>query len=117
MNDPDRGELTGISIHFGSELGEDAEPKRPRSTRRCAQNRKPITEEPTDSEEEEEVVEEEEAEEEEVEEANEEDAEEEYDSDDFHADHADEDEVSHTTCVAYMESYCSFIYTLCLTQR
>lgn len=77
------------------ELGEDLEPKRPRSTRRCAQNRKPITEEPTDSEEEveeeEEVAEEDEEEEEEE---GEEDAEEEYDSDDFQADHAvaEEDE-------------------------
>ncbi|ORM41047.1 putative serine/threonine-protein kinase [Babesia sp. Xinjiang] len=66
-NDPDR------------EVGEDLEPKRPRSTRRCAQNRKPITEEPTDSEEEEEpqLPEEEEVEDEEEEE----EEEEEYNSD------------------------------------
>ncbi|CDR96571.1 hypothetical protein, conserved [Babesia bigemina] len=65
-NDPDR------------DFAEDLEPKRPRSTRRCAQNRKPITEEPTDSEAEEPEEEVAEAEDEE-----EEDAEEEYNSEDF----------------------------------
>lgn len=96
--------LTGVSwlifcIHIIAELGEDAEPKRPRSTRRCAQNRKLITEEPTDSQQEEgeKEVHEEEEEEEDEEEANEEDVEEQYDSDDFQADHAGEDEVGRIT--------------------
>lgn len=73
-NDPDR------------EPGSDVEPTRPRSTRRCAQNRKPITEEPTDSEEEGE------GEEGEDDQSDEEEAEEEYDSDDYQADNAGEDD-------------------------
>ncbi|EDO07883.1 hypothetical protein BBOV_III003190 [Babesia bovis T2Bo] len=77
-NDPDR------------EFGEDLEPKRPRSTRRCAQNRKPITEEPTDSEEEDQLPEEEE----ELEDDDEGDEEEEevYDSDDVQEEEEDAEE-------------------------
>ncbi|GIX61798.1 serine/threonine-protein kinase, putative [Babesia caballi] len=95
-NDPDRGEFGGRFQHGVPDAGEDVEPKRPRSTRRCAQNRKPITEEPTDSEEEEvplpeaeeEVEEEEDAEEDEEEE----EEEEEYNSDDFQEEAGEEDE-------------------------
>ncbi|GFE52957.1 hypothetical protein BaOVIS_003610 [Babesia ovis] len=78
--DEDSDEEDPLSKYDPDRDAEDVEPKRPRSTRRCAQNRKFVDEEPTDSEEEDQLPEEDE-----VADAGEEEEDDgdEYDSDDF----------------------------------